>query len=92
MSGLVQNIIDKRVASQAPEIHGLACVLFKAAFEGNPRTDLDFTDPAPTYLRQAVILCSNEGLRTEALNHLNASKGLLSTVGRINAHMVDPKS
>jgi hypothetical protein len=73
MSDLVQNVIDKRVASQAPEIYGLACVLFRAAFEGNPRTDLDFTDPAPTYLRQAVILCGNEGMRTEALEYLNTA-------------------
>lgn len=73
MADLVQNIVDNRVASRSPEIYGLACVLFKAAFEGNPRTDLDFTDPAPTYLRQAIVLCSNETLRTEAENHLRAS-------------------
>tara|TARA_R110000744_G_scaffold476_7_gene1805 strand:+ start:803 stop:1045 length:243 start_codon:yes stop_codon:yes gene_type:complete len=73
MDDLVQNIIDKRIAAQTPEIYGLACVLFKAAYEGNPRTDLDFTDPAPMYLRQAVILCGNKALRTEALEHLNTA-------------------
>jgi hypothetical protein len=69
-NNLTHNADDKTLAAQSPEIHGLACVLFKAAFENSDRKDLDFTDPAPIYLRQAVVLCGNEALRTEALGHL----------------------